>query len=94
MRALVAEMQRRAFELAQAAFAAEPAPGPEHEIDPPAAGRLGEIRCPALVVLGALDVPDVRAIGVHLGAGIPDVRLEAPAVIDELVTPFLDTRLA
>ncbi len=41
MRALVADMQRHAFELALAAFSSEPEPGPEQELEPPAAGRLG-----------------------------------------------------
>jgi pimeloyl-ACP methyl ester carboxylesterase len=106
MRALVADMQRHAFELALAAFSSEPEPGPEQELEPPAAGRLDEIRCPALVVLGALDVPDMLAIGAHLGAGLAHVRvetlpgvahlpsLEAPAAFDALVSPFLHEHAA
>lgn len=106
VRSLVADMQRHAFELALEAFSSLPEPGPEQELEPPAAARLGEVRCPVLVVLGALDVPDMLAIGAHLGAGLPDVRvetlagvahlpsLEAPTAFDELVARFLAERLA
>ncbi len=102
VRSLVAEMQRHAFELALEAFSTETEPGPELELEPPAAGRLHEIRCPALVVLGTLDVPDMLAIGARLETGLPDVRvetlagvahlpnLESPAAFDELVSSFLD----
>lgn len=106
LRTLVGDMQRHAFELALAAFSTEPEPGPEQELEPPAAGRLDEVRCPVLVVLGALDVPDMLSIGAHLGAGLSDVRvetlpgvahlpsLEAPAAFDALVSPFLDEHSA
>lgn len=101
VRELVTAMQRRAFELDLDAYSREPVPGPERRLEPPAVGRVGEIGCPVLVVLGALDVPDMGAIGAHLAEGLEDVRtetvegvahlpsLEAPETFDVLVTGFL-----
>jgi 3-oxoadipate enol-lactonase len=48
---------------------AEPVP-----LDPPAAGRLGEIRAPALVITGDQDVPRINEIGDALERGIADTR--------------------
>ena len=39
-------------------------------LDPPAAGRLGEVRVPTLVILGERDVPPMAVIGDKLAAGI------------------------
>ncbi|MFC1572162.1 alpha/beta fold hydrolase [Candidatus Eisenbacteria bacterium] len=59
--------------------------------DTPALGRLGEIRVPALILVGEHDIPDVHAHAGAIDAGIPDARrvvvsgaghlvpLEAPA---------------
>lgn len=41
------------------------------ETDPPAAGRLGEVAAPTLVVVGEHDRPDIHAIADLLVAGIP-----------------------
>lgn len=46
----------------------------ERELDPPAAGRLAEIRVPTLVMAGAADLPDIRQIADELTAGVPDAR--------------------
>ncbi len=45
-------------------------------VDPPAAGRLGEIAAPTLVLVGSEDVPDVLACAERLAAEIPAARLE------------------
>ncbi|HWN22738.1 MAG TPA: alpha/beta hydrolase [Gaiellaceae bacterium] len=44
--------------------------------EPPAAERLAEIAAPTLVVVGAEDVDDIRAMAAHLAAQIPGARLE------------------
>ena len=44
-------------------------------LDPPAAGRLGEIRVPALVVVGDLDTSGVRAACAALSSGIRGAQL-------------------
>jgi 3-oxoadipate enol-lactonase len=71
VRARVAEMQRRAFEVQLEALARDPKPGPERPFDPPASTSLDEIRCPALVLAGAVDQPDILRVADQLGRGIP-----------------------
>jgi pimeloyl-ACP methyl ester carboxylesterase len=45
-------------------------------LDPPAAGRLADLRCPVLAIAGALDVSDVAATARHVAANAPDARAE------------------
>jgi pimeloyl-ACP methyl ester carboxylesterase len=47
---------------------------PEVELEPPAIGRLHEIRVPALLLVGTRDVPDIHAIADQLTSGIDNVR--------------------
>jgi len=79
LRALVGEMQRHAFDLALEAYAAEPCPGPERAIEPPAARRLGAIRAPTLVLVGEHDVDDMRAIAAAIASAAANARLETIA---------------
>ncbi len=70
-------------------------------LDPPAAQRLAELRCPVLAVAGALDVSDVGATARHLEANAPNARavllpdvahmigMERPAELAALVAGFL-----
>jgi pimeloyl-ACP methyl ester carboxylesterase len=70
-------------------------------LDPPAVGRLAEIKVPTLVIWGLLDVSDIPVTGAHMAAGIagakshvfPDVAhmvsLEKPAEFNELLGDFL-----
>jgi 3-oxoadipate enol-lactonase len=95
VRALVAEMQRTAFERQVG-----------HEVrgvhlDPPASARLGEIRVPTLVVTGDEDVRDIHEIADKLAAEIPGAErahiagsghlpsLERPDDFDRVVLAFL-----
>lgn len=69
--------------------------------DQPAAGRLGEIRVPTLIVAGASDIADIHAQAGALEAGIPGARrvvlagaghlahLEKPELFNETVLGFL-----
>jgi pimeloyl-ACP methyl ester carboxylesterase len=41
----------------------------------PVSARLGEIRCPTLVLVGEDDVPDMRTIAAHVAASIVGARL-------------------
>jgi 3-oxoadipate enol-lactonase len=86
-RELVADGQRRAFETMLAAYEASPPPGPVRWADPPAASRLGEVTAPTLVVAGAHDVADFRAIAERLGDGIAGARL---AVLETAHLPGLE----
>jgi pimeloyl-ACP methyl ester carboxylesterase len=70
-------------------------------LDPPAIGRLGELRLPTLVVTGELDRPSVNAGAAALAAGVRDAQrveiaatahapfLERPDEFDAAVLPFL-----
>jgi 3-oxoadipate enol-lactonase len=68
LRALVADMARRALahELAGG--------GKEREPDPPLGERLERVSAPTVVACGALDFGDFAAIADRLAAGIPDAR--------------------
>jgi pimeloyl-ACP methyl ester carboxylesterase len=53
-------------------------------LDPPAAGRLGEVRAPTLVILGERDVPPMAVIGDKLAAGIPGATKVVMPEVDHL----------
>jgi pimeloyl-ACP methyl ester carboxylesterase len=71
-------------------------------LDPPAAGRLGEVRAPTLVILGERDAPMMAVIGQKLATGIrgaevvvmpgadhlPNMR--APEAFNRIVLDFID----
>jgi len=94
LRQAVWEMQRQALDQENEAAPAEP-------LDPPARDRLGAVQAPTLIIVGALDQPDMLAIGQHLAGAIPNARLEvmsgvahlppmeAPESFVRLVTDFL-----
>jgi 3-oxoadipate enol-lactonase len=94
---LVRTMQRDAF-AAQEGVEAE-----LEEPDPPIAQRLAEIRAPALVLVGADDVPDVIRVAERLAEELPEAgpvvripgaahlpALERPDDVAALVIAFLD----
>jgi 3-oxoadipate enol-lactonase len=97
-RELVAEMQRRAFEL-QKGRDFEMAP-----LDPSASERLAAVQAPTLVLTGDEDVADIHEIAGKLAREIPDAEhatiadaahlpnLERPAEFDRLVFDFLRRR--
>jgi pimeloyl-ACP methyl ester carboxylesterase len=47
----------------------------EAVLEPPVADRLGEIRCPTLVLVGDHDVPDMKAIAAHVADSIEAAQL-------------------
>ena len=47
----------------------------EQTLDPPVNDRLGEIRCPTLVLVGDEDVADMRAIAAHVANSVSGARL-------------------
>jgi 3-oxoadipate enol-lactonase len=97
VRELVAQMQRRSFEL-QLPVAEE---AREELLVESLAERVGEVTASTLVVTGELDQPDILAIADRLSQQIPDVRLamipgaahapslERPEEFDRLVLEFL-----
>lgn len=97
VRAAVAEMQRRAFDLQ--------APHWEHLDEdllvPDVAERLGEVKAPTLALVGEEDVEDMHRLAEMFASEIPRARLatiagaahlpnlEQPAAFDKLVLEFL-----
>jgi pimeloyl-ACP methyl ester carboxylesterase len=71
VRAFVGGMQRDAFELPEW----DPESAPEAELEPPAAGRLAEIRCPTLVIVGEGDQAATRSAAERLATDVPLVEL-------------------
>jgi 3-oxoadipate enol-lactonase len=79
-------------------------PDSERVLTPPAVSRLRDIRAPTLILLGALDVPDIHRIVDTLSRTIPNsrrvvidnvghmVNMEAPADFNRLVLEFLRAR--
>lgn len=96
VRALVADMQRNAFQL-QEGHDIPPIP----PLDRPASTRLGEIGVPTLVMTGSEDVRDIHEIAERLAAEIPGAEratiagsghlpsLERPDEFDRVVLAFL-----
>ena len=99
VRARVAEMQRRAYELQMPVWETaeeEPLVGNLSE-------RLSEIRAPTLVVVGEEDIPDMHEIADRLERELPNTRrasmadtahvpsMERPREFDQLVLPFLQS---
>lgn len=75
--------------------------GEEQPLEPPAAGRLGEIGAPALLIVGELDAARTLAQAARLEAALPHARranipgaahlpnMERPEVFNRLVMSFL-----
>jgi pimeloyl-ACP methyl ester carboxylesterase len=99
VRARVAEMQRRAFEL----WLPWEDEAEEELLVEDVAQRLGEIRAPTLVLVGEEDVPDIQAIANRLASEIPGARratianaahapsMEKPREFEQLVLGFLES---
>ncbi len=76
-------------------------PAPREELEPPAIGRLSEIRIPTLVIVGDQDTLDITGIAELFEAGMIDVKkvtlpgmrhminLERPEIFNRLVLSFL-----
>ena len=97
LRARVAEMQRRAYDLQRDA-----AEDDEELLVEGLLERLGDVSVPTLVLVGQEDQPDMHAIAERLEREIPGARratipgtahvpsMERPREFDELVLPFLE----
>jgi 3-oxoadipate enol-lactonase len=90
----------RGYEL-YAAAAKDGEPGPAEWVDPPARGRLGELRMPTLIVVGDADASDLLVLADRFEAEIPDARkvvvadaahglpLERPEELNRALLEFL-----
>jgi 3-oxoadipate enol-lactonase len=100
VRARVAEMQRRAYELQLPVWET----AEEERLVDDLSERLGEVGARTLVVVGEEDLPDIHEVADRLVHELPDARraaiadaahvpsLERPHEFDELVLGFLDAR--
>lgn len=99
VRARVAEMQRRAYELQLPVWET----AEEEPLVGDLAERIGEVGAPTLVLVGEEDVPDMHEIADRLERELPNARrasiadtahvpsLERPGEFDQLVLPFLQS---
>jgi 3-oxoadipate enol-lactonase len=99
VRALVAEMQRRAYELQIPVWET----AEEKPLVTDLSERVGEVGAPTLVLVGEEDLPDMHEIADRLERELPDARrasiadtahvpsLERPREFDQLVLPFLQS---
>ncbi|MBN8638959.1 MAG: hypothetical protein J0M07_26830 [Anaerolineae bacterium] len=74
---------------------------PVNPLDPPAVGRLDAVRCPTLIVAGALDHPEIVRAADVLAEGIPNAQkaiiegaahvpsFERPEAFNPLLLEFL-----
>jgi pimeloyl-ACP methyl ester carboxylesterase len=67
-------LRERVREMNRIALATPDDLGIEMPLAPPAAGRLGEIRAPTLIIAGDLDTPKTLAAADYLAAGIRGAR--------------------
>ena len=51
----------------------------KHVLEPAINERLGDVRCPTLVIVGDEDIADMQGIAAHVAASIGDARLETVA---------------
>jgi pimeloyl-ACP methyl ester carboxylesterase len=72
VQARVAEMQRRAFEITAGWDEAEEL---EHELEPPAPERYGDVRAPTLVLTGSFDLDAIHAAAARVVGAVPGARL-------------------
>ncbi len=99
VRARVAEMQKRAYELQIPVWET----AEEEPLVRDLAERIGEVGAPTLVLVGEEDVPDMHEIAERLERELPNARrasiadtahvpsLERPREFDQLVLPFLQS---
>ena len=64
-------MMLRSYELQSAEEAEE-----EAVLEPAINERLGDVRCPTLVIVGDEDIADMQGIAAHVAASIGGARLE------------------
>ena len=96
------DVRRRLLEMGLENYRREQPEGQPQVLDPPANGRLAEIRVPTLVVWGDRDTADTKAACERIVAGIPGARrvvvpgvahmvnMERPEEFARLVLDFLD----
>ena len=72
----VPEVRRRVHDWVLENYLAEKEEGEPQPLDPPAAGRLGDLKAPLLVMLGTLDDPGTVDSMRHLAKSVDGARIE------------------
>jgi len=95
------ELRSRVRDMLLQSYATPPDLGEEQPLDPPAIGRLGQVRAPTLIVVGDEDQPDISVIAGSLESRIAGARkvvmrgvahlpnMEQPAAFNHIVRDFL-----
>ena len=83
----VPEVRRRVHDWVLANYRAEKEEGKPQPLDPPADGRLGDLRVPLLVMLGTLDEPATVESMRHLAASVP-TAWRCPVGMGQIHTSF------
>ncbi len=98
----VPEVRAKVHDWVLTNYLAEKEEGKPQVLDPPAAGRLGELKAPLLVIIGTFDDPGTQESMRHLAEAVPHARLEVfegvahmlnleqPERFDALLREFLD----
>jgi pimeloyl-ACP methyl ester carboxylesterase len=97
--------RRRAREIHEDNFSTTRDAHPEETLKPPAIGRLGEIKCPTLIIVGDSDASEIGKIAARLVKEIPGAKLatianaahlpnlehpdEFNAIVGEFLNPLL-----
>jgi pimeloyl-ACP methyl ester carboxylesterase len=98
----VPAVHAKVYDWVLANYVAEKVNGTPQVLDPPTAGRLGELKAPLLVLIGTLDEPGTQESMRHLADSVPGARLEVfegvahminleqPERFDAVLREFLD----
>ncbi len=101
---VVPSYRKRALELHRDNFTLDRLQHPEEEMKPPAIGRLGEIECPTMVLIGDSDTPELVRLADRIAKEVPSARhvtlknaahlpsLEHPEEFNRLLYDFLKDR--
>ncbi len=96
-----AALRQRVRDMALQSYTTPPDVGQEQPLDPPAIGRLREVRVPTLTIVGDEDVPDIFTITNLLASSIAGAQkavmpgtahlpnMEQPAAFNRIVRDFL-----
>jgi 3-oxoadipate enol-lactonase len=94
-------MRQRVRDMLIQSYATPPDLGEEQPLDPPAIGRLREVRAPTLIIVGDEDQPDIIVVAGLLESGIVGAKkvvmpgtahlpnMEQPATFNRIVHDFL-----
>ena len=97
------KLRRRVREMILQSYANQPDLGKPLPFEPPAIGRLQEVRAPTLVIIGDGDVPDELVIADRLAGGIAGAQkvvmhgtahlpnMEQPATFNDILRTFVAT---